>query len=72
VHGHPGARPPSRRLGLGAAGTGTLLFTVLGPAPAPGDWPPADAAVFLVEAALFAATALAVHRVVSKENAPQT
>jgi MFS family permease len=56
-------------LGLGAAGLGTLLFTLLGPTP---DWPPAAAAVFLVEAALFAATALAAHRLVTTVPRAQT
>jgi hypothetical protein len=59
-------------LGLGATGFGTLLFTMLGPAPAPLDWPPADAAVFLVEAALFAATAIAACRVSATGRTPQT
>jgi MFS family permease len=59
-------------LGLGAAGLGTLLFTVLGPEQAPHDWPLADVTVFLVEAALFAATALAVHRVAAAGRTPRT
>lgn len=59
-------------LGLGAAIFGTLLFTLLGPAPAPLDRPPVDAAVFLAEAALFAATAVAAHRVAAAGRTPQT
>ncbi|GAA5140229.1 MFS transporter [Pseudonocardia adelaidensis] len=58
-------------LGLGAAGLGTLLFTVLGTA-AP-DWPHAAAVVFLVEAVLFAVTALAARRAAAtSDHAGQT
>jgi MFS family permease len=48
-------------LGLGAAGLGTLLFTALGPSRGPAGWPSAAAVVFLVEALLFAGTAVAAH-----------
>jgi MFS family permease len=43
-------------LGLGAAGLGTLLFALVGPG---ASWPGAAAVTFVVEAALFAVTAVA-------------